>query len=562
VRRLTIPSALALVLGAALGSPTPTNGSSTTSAPVAAIGSSARFVAMSCPAHTFPDRLDVDCGYVRVPQDRSDPTGRQIRVAAAVVHSESPDPSAMPILMLPGGPSAGAITRFSIRAYFSGASWAKGHDVVLVDTRGVGLSTPRLGCPEFDRAGPPTFYSGPGVASRAPRILGAALARCRHRLVSEGVSPEDYTVDESVADLEALRRALRIDQWNLMAVSADGMLGMSYVREHPSSIRSTIVDSGLSTQWLGFLDFDRGASQQLEKVFAGCAANAACRHRYPHVRRSFMRLVHRLQRRPRQIHFPDFRPHPVSLRLDGVGLYYDTVLSPYPGDVFTPEQIHAALDRTWRITHGELGDVYRQEFGTGPVTNDHSDRYVALGRSMSLECHDVHAFVSPAERRRAARDLPVYAARYLSRSFDLGDAIGNPRSTAGCRIWDVGGAEPSQHQPVVSDVPTLVLAGEYDLGVPAYIVRQNMVGLSRGTYIEFPAVGHQQLAYFNPAHRCARSIAAAFLLNPSAAPDTSCAAAMPAFDFTPPKGRSDPVTSARCRNWACLFNPVTRSVSS
>lgn len=36
----------------------------------------------------------------------------------------------------------------------------------------------------------------------------------------------------------------------------------------------------------------------------------------------------------------------------------------------------------------------------------------------------------------------------------------------------MGVADPAQHQPVRSSIPTLVLAGEYDGAVPPLVVRQ------------------------------------------------------------------------------------------
>jgi hypothetical protein len=61
---------------------------------------------------------------------------------------------------------------------------------------------------------------------------------------------------------------------------------------------------------------------------------------------------------------------------------------------------------------------------------------------------------------------------------------------------------------VTSRIPTLVLAGEYDIGVPPYIVRQVVKGLSRSHYYEFPGSAHLQLASFANASDCARSITA------------------------------------------------------
>lgn len=85
----------------------------------------------------------------------------------------------------------------------------------------------------------------------------------------------------------------------------------------------------------------------------------------------------------------------------------------------------------------------------------------------------------------------------------------------------------------MSDLPTLVLAGEYDTGVPPLIVRQIPGTLSHSFYFEFPAGAHLQLASYNLDSACAREIAAQFLDDPAATPDSSCIASIPPFDFTP-----------------------------
>ena len=544
MRRLACATVLLLAVGLC-----PAPGSAVVSEPTGAelpmpsrivLGSA--FVTRPCPKELgAPKHTDVDCGFIRVPVDRSRPGSRMIKVAAAVVHSHDAQVAPEPILVLPGGPSAPAIQPFYLQYYFKNAAWAAGHDVVLVDTRGTGSSSPRLACPEIDRAEVAHFYAKPYVGSASHRIIGGALRECRRHLVRRGIDPAAYTTSAGVADLEDLRAALGVTQWNLLAVSADGVLGMSYVREHPTSIRATIVDSGLSPQMLGVLDYERGVSLELDKIFRGCAADRACRHRYPHVRGAFMALVHRLQKHPQVIRIPDFRPHPVSIKVTGAGLYADAMFGIFPGDRFSRNEIPGLLERIWRETHGELTEVYRDLLGVGPATNEHASDFVSLGKTMSYECHDVTNFITRGDLRRAARALPVFAERYLGSSFDLGQFFASPRSPAGCRIWKVGRAAPEQHQPVASDVPTLVLAGEYDIGVPPYVVQQIDDALTHATYVELPASAHLQLASFNAGSTCARSIARAFLAAPLAAPDTACVDTLPELDFAPTRsldGRS------------------------
>jgi pimeloyl-ACP methyl ester carboxylesterase len=487
---------------------------------------------MACPEGTFPPDLDLDCGFVRVPENWSDPNGRTITVAAAVIRSSAAHPRQDPIVFLDGGPSFGAIAGFAPTWVFNGDYYGD-RDVILVDTRGTGIAKPRLGCPELDRAEVRAFYSGRSINSRALPIYRQALAHCRDRLTAKGIDLAAFTSAESAADLESLRRALGVHRWNLLAFSADGVLALTYMRLYPQSLRSVILDSAQSTQMLWGLDYDRGYAAQLDAIFAGCAADPDCHAAYPGIRRSFFRMVHRLHAHPATITFPRYRPTPVQLHLDGGGLYADAIYSIYPGDKFSPSEIPDLLERIWRETHGELVQVYREWFGRGPTENGHANDFVAQGKSLSYLCHDVVNFITRADRRQAAEDLPPFAARYLARGFDLRFGSNSFISPAGCHVWQVGRAAAVQHEPVTSSIPTLVLAGEYDGGVTPNIVRQTTVGLSRSHYYEIPAGAHGQLAGYNVGSECARSIAGQFLGNPALTPDSSCISSLPGVDFSP-----------------------------
>jgi pimeloyl-ACP methyl ester carboxylesterase len=495
-----------------------------------ASGSPPVFQVAPCPPDIFPPSVRVDCGFVTVPENRARPTGRRITVAAAVMHAPAPHPKDDPIVFLDGGPSFGAISSFAVDDYFGGAAYTRDRDVILVDTRGTGLSEPRLGCPEFDRANVSAFYSRPFVGSSSVADYTRAIRACRDRLTAAGIGLAAYNSAESAADLEALRLALGYRQWNLFALSADGVLGLTYIRLFPDRIRSAVVDSGQSPQHLWTLDYYRGLNELLERIFAGCAANTACNAAYPNIRGVFFDLVRRLQAHPVAVPIPDFQPRPVTLRVDGVGFYLDALFGIFPGNEFAPDTIRPLLSEIWRAAHGELTQVYQERLGTGPATSD-ADSFLAQGKTMSYVCHDLVGFITRADLRQAARDLPGLAPLFLDPDYELSNAA--PVSPAGCRLWRVGVADPAQHQPVHSSIPTLVLAGEYDAGVPPLIVRQIPPTLRRSFYYEFPAAPHIQLANSNPVSGCARSITDQFLNAPTRQPDASCIRSLPRFDFTP-----------------------------
>jgi hypothetical protein len=99
-----------------------------------------------------------------------------------------------------------------------------------------------------------------------------------------------------------------------------------------------------------------------------------------------------------------------------------------------------------------------------------------------------------------------------------------------CRIWKVHEASANENQPVQSDIPTLVLAGQYDPITPPAWGQQAAESLSNSFFYEFPGFGHG----VSIDDACPESITQAFLHNPAAAPDATCLAEMSGPDFSLP----------------------------
>jgi pimeloyl-ACP methyl ester carboxylesterase len=75
-----------------------------------------------------------------------------------------------------------------------------------------------------------------------------------------------------------------------------------------------------------------------------------------------------------------------------------------------------------------------------------------------------------------------------------------------------------ENQAVVSDIPALILSGEYDPVTPPAGGDIVAGSLSRATHFEFPGVGHGVVGNAP----CANRLAVGFLSDPTAVPDGSC----------------------------------------
>ncbi len=488
------------------------------------------FTPMPCPDGVFPPTADVDCGYVTVPERRRFPNGKTIQVAAAIVHAAAVNPKPDPIVFIDGGPSFGAISSFALDSYFADADYIQDRDLILVDTRGTGLSQPRLGCPELDQASQASFYSSPYVDSSFGPEMRHAVQDCHDRLSADGIHLAAYNSGKSARDLDALRHALGYEKWNMLAISADGVLGSTYMRLYPDHLRSVILDAGASLQHHWNVDYLRGQNEQLDQIFAGCRANAACKAKYPRLHRVFKHLVSELQANPVDVSVPNMPGGPVTFHVDGVEFYFNVLGWIFPGDADFPETIHDTLDKIWRAAHGEFDEVMQEFYDFDPFFD--RDLFYADGKTMSYTCRDLIPFQKRRDFRRAAREIPEL------KPFFLDAVAGLPFNPAGCEIWGVGQASKSQRKPLVSSLPTLVLAGEYDTSVPPLIVRQIPATLSNSHYYEIPASAHLTLAVYNNGSACVRSIAAQFLDHPDQEPNSDCINSLEPFDFTPPESLS------------------------
>jgi pimeloyl-ACP methyl ester carboxylesterase len=117
------------------------------------------------------------------------------------------------------------------------------------------------------------------------------------------------------------------------------------------------------------------------------------------------------------------------------------------------------------------------------------------------------------QHRQAARPAVVKA---------LAPVLSDPL-TAICPAWGARSALPRENEPVRSEIPTLLLAGEWDPITPPAFAELAAQSLTNGYVITFPATGH--VALIAP-ETCPYEIAWAFLRDPSTRPDGACIGGM------------------------------------
>lgn len=209
-----------------------------------------------CPAGQ--DTVRLRCGWVEVAEDRSRPGGRRIRLFVMRKDPVAPRgrPGSASIVFLDGGPG---------RAAHADAWWAElvlgslvdTHALVFQDQRGTGKSAP-LECDLW-----------PERRTSDRRYPVAAVRRCREVLAANATL-DRYGTKDAVMDLEAVRRALGVEQLNLYGLSYGARVAAAYALLFPGRVRSMVLHSPVT--FVRWPEVTRDASRRVfERAVQGHA---------------------------------------------------------------------------------------------------------------------------------------------------------------------------------------------------------------------------------------------------------------------------------------------------
>ncbi|MFF5446508.1 alpha/beta fold hydrolase [Streptomyces sp. NPDC012888] len=469
-----------------------------------------RFVPGPCPAPPEPIEAlaTARCGVLEVPENRARPGSRTIRLAVAVIPAASAEPARDPVVFMSGGPGGETLDDIP---FLVDSGLNRDRDLIVMAQRGNLYDQPNLACPELDR-----FHAtSVGLPSYAPdtrrRMLDAAK-QCRDRLTAAGTTDlSAYNSTENAADFADLRTALGIGQWNVYGHSYGSNLALTYLRLHPEGIRSVALDSIAPAPSVSLPFAWASAREGLDHLFEACAAEPACRNRYPDLPRTLDEQVRRLEAKPLTLDVePPQGGKPVKVVLDGGALVNLLVAKAIPF-----ADVPAALDELARGRPERLARA--RAAGSVQVTGQ-----TAHGLTNSVVCSEWVPDHSPADVLAAGREaFPRWPEPVQAQAPQL--AFQNQV----CRVWNVPDRTAVQRVPAVSSVPVLFLNGTFDMKTGTSWAQQTARTLSRSTTVRIPGIGH----WVVPQSPCAQKVLASFLTRPTA-PDTGCVAGLRWEPFT------------------------------
>lgn len=376
------------------------------------------------------------CGSHEVYENRRAMRGRKIALKIVTFPATGNDKQSDPLFYIPGGPGSSATED----APYIAAELAKiraSRDLVFVDQRGTGGSNV-LSC-EFFKPDDPRSHFGYYFPLDA-------VKKCRQQL-EQKADLRLYTTTIAMDDLDEVRAGLGYDKINISGGSYGTRAALTYIKAHGAHVRAAILHGISPTNQTMPRDFPQHTERALNGVLTDCLADSACRAAFPNVRSDAKAALERLLRGHVTVTFKGEKGENITVDLNRdlaaeairYMLYQAGAASRVPlflhlaakGD-FAPLAEAAFNYRKWIVATG------------------------ANGMYLSVTCAEDLPWIERGVGERNAENTFLGSYRLL-------------QQRAACALWPQAKLAPGYAEPTRSNVPALILTGQWDpVTPPAY----------------------------------------------------------------------------------------------
>jgi pimeloyl-ACP methyl ester carboxylesterase len=440
-----------------------------------------------------PDDTRIQYAYLTVPEDYSQPEGRKLRLAVMMLKSLSENPQSDPIIYLRGGPGYTVFLKEMIDM-FRTHPLRQNRDIILLEFRGIGLSEPSF-APEFQKKLVDLFFLDL-TPEKATEIHVTSLEKTLRNLIDSGINLNMYNSAMVVKDLEMLRKALDIQHWNLWGISYGTRVAQTYLRDYPQAVRCAIMDSPVPMGYPNAGEEVKLYRNSLEKFFKACSENPGCNSAFPDLERRFYNTMETLKINPLEFSFENASEGVVYLNFQDMHLIIQQLLYEPKYYPLIPWLIKAVENRNTLIFKNLVEQLENNFY----IYSD--AMYVTVLK------YDEGLLIN---KFKTNPDDPLHNAlnHYENKDHML-------------RRMDFIIPDLREALPVVSEIPSLILAGSIDPVTPPAYAHILQKSLTESFLFEFPGRGHGVTRNTD----CAKRIAFDFLNKPTVLPDGECIAAL------------------------------------
>lgn len=450
------------------------------------------FTISSETTHKIPENQSFTFGYLEVPEDRSKPEGSKVKLPVYIFKSRNPNPKKDPIIYTVGGP--GSSTMRSAQ-YMNSYMYLDDRDFILFEQRGTQYAQPHLDCPEWAKA---VYQSNlPNVDSNLSDELFAVAAKtCKTRLEAKGINLNQYNTNTIAKDIVDLKKALNIKSYNLLSLSYSTKIAQVLMRDHPEDIRSVVMDSPLPLE----VNYDEESvtnlMDALDSLFSDCENNVDCSKAYPNLRSRFYKYLQDKTSTPLVVPVKNSNTGKEEIFYltgkDLITFFITTSVSNIP------YEINKLINNDISSVKAHLGYLFNKK-GTG----------AGLGMRLSVWCAEEEPFNSEVKLNSE-----------INKYKQLDGISSSVFSASICDIWSVKRASNRENQPIKSDIPVLIINGEYDKETPPKWGKNMTKNLSNSQHLIFKGWRHGPIT--NWSSKCAMEAANSFFNNPNKIVEVDC----------------------------------------
>jgi pimeloyl-ACP methyl ester carboxylesterase len=268
-------------------------------------------------------------------------------------------------------------------------------------------------------------------------------------------------------DLDDVRAALGYKQINIFGGSYGTRAAQVYLKLHPNAVRAVVLHGVSPTNQFMPRDFPQHTERALNGVVADCAADEACRPAFPDLADEVKSVLEWLMRSPVEVELKrDGKTIQVKLSRDLAAEAIRYMLYQAGAASRIPLFIHLAAQGNFGPL-AEAALAYRQQIvATG-----------SNGMYLSVTCAEDLAPIKPGEGER--NGLDTFLGDYRLR-----------QQRAACALWPRATIPRNYAEPTRSDVPVLILTGQWDPVTPPLYGDTAAKNLSHSLHVIVPHAGH------------------------------------------------------------------------
>jgi pimeloyl-ACP methyl ester carboxylesterase len=343
----------------------------------------------------------------------------------------------LPVMFLAGGPGQAA-TELANGLNRAMSDIRQEHDIILVDQRGTGKSNGLL-CESEEYVDVLELDSDKLDLEKEVKDCLAGFSN--YHLPS-------YNTYQSIEDFEAVRHALGHKKIHIFGGSYGTRAGFAYLKNHPESIQTAILDSNAPMELVVGL-FGKTSERAFDFLVEDCKAHQYCNESFPNLKQDYLNLLIQLEKPITQSIY-----HPITGLKVEVILTKSKVTESLRGTLYAlstrqllPYVVHASAKGDYR----PLAAMISQNTGS-----EHSPGSLYTGLTMNIICNEDMP-------RAVESDFKQDADNYFN------GELGFTNFTDVCKYWPKWQAPEDFAEPVTVDVPVLLFSGKYDpVTPPAY----------------------------------------------------------------------------------------------